>query len=377
MNEKKRFYLLLSIFSILMLTTLTVWLIGFIQEKTYTRFIQQEKDELKGYYTALHFSSTGEGNAIALDNNVGYTDFKLMNYAYNQATRENEVTNRNITYEVKTVEKFYDNKGNLITSDLSSCDEFYVLDVWGQPKLIGEDTYKYDVEIISSDGQKNPENQDQYIFNYQNIDGIDIGLSHNLSVKLTRKDTYKNTPFGSSDSKEQVSIVVQLDKPYREVHIINITVLERLIVFSNKTTEQFEISTEKLQIQTVGIFSHLNNALRTANGYYFTSNPLKVTLEFNDIIMDYNSIARLPNYMVISNTSSSLVLNVYESSDFSLDFLTTSTSFTIKVKVEIIVKSIETDQEYILIYDSALGGFHFDKDGYILVANQDKSLNIH
>ncbi|MFR7881596.1 MAG: hypothetical protein ACLU5J_09110 [Christensenellales bacterium] len=52
-----------------------------------------------------------------------------------------------------------------------------------------------------------------------------MGKTHNLTIQMIREESTEMTRV------ENVSVVVQLIKPYREVFIIDILVSNRLIVF--------------------------------------------------------------------------------------------------------------------------------------------------
>ena len=77
MKENRRFFILGGIALVMIAVFVSITLVN---DYTKTRLIQRKEDEVKAYYTALYFSGTGEGSAIALDNNTGYVTFNLMNF---------------------------------------------------------------------------------------------------------------------------------------------------------------------------------------------------------------------------------------------------------------------------------------------------------
>ena len=105
MREKKRFLVLAGILFTISLLYVALTIAG---NYTKTRLIQRKEDEVKAYYTALYFEGTGEGSAIALDNSIGYVTFNLMNYI------DEDVTERDIVYEIATRDNFYTDTGEKI-----------------------------------------------------------------------------------------------------------------------------------------------------------------------------------------------------------------------------------------------------------------------
>ena len=67
---------------------------------TSARYIKRSKDEIIAHYTSLYLDSTGENRVVTLENNVGYIDFKLMNYI------DDNVTQRDIVYTINTPSVF-------------------------------------------------------------------------------------------------------------------------------------------------------------------------------------------------------------------------------------------------------------------------------
>ena len=285
MQERKRFFRLVSVF-MMMLLVLSVMAFSMMITYTTTRYIKREKDEIRSYYTGLYCDNTGNGSAVALENGVGYVDFKIMNYI------DEDVTKRDITYDIKTLDTFYDINGKEIVDtnsnssnidELTNAENLYVKDVWNIPQLIGKDSYKYDVDIIKNDGETR---DGLYLFSYEEREdnGGAVGKVHNITVRIERKDNVGEF----SGSSEDVSLVIQLDSPYKEVYIVNITVSNRLIVFSQKMVSEFEVEMLKVQTQTFDIFGYKGNNTANPNeiGGAFTSKPFKVVFEWDNMILN-------------------------------------------------------------------------------------------
>lgn len=421
MKEKKRFFMLAGILLVMIATFTSMVLVS---EYTRTRLIQRKQDEVKAYYTALYFDSTGEGSAIAIDNNVGYVSFNLMNFI------GEDVTERDIAYEITAPTAYYTNNNleidpahyssNNLSSEYSGADNtLNVRDVWGQPTVVGRETYKYSVEVTDNNGEKYDEvypsdpitggtSATDYLFKYEKLEGSGsanaVGKTHNVTLKLTRDDDYD-----SINGTENISIVIQLLKPYKEVFIINMTISERLIVFSNTTTTEFETEIEELHIQTADIFSHLSTKSdgtnydrrkykledgtnTTTKG--FAAKPLKVTLTWDNLILNEILVDKLPDSVVdknqlssLSSDSGSIVLMIPQSSSFKLQFYPTDSTYSVTARVDIIDATINSSGTYIetpyyVLYDKYFGGYTpselIQKDNTeILVLNETKEGLVH
>lgn len=402
MNRRNKF---LSLMGTLMILLIVLFLIIPIEmNKTGTRYIQSEKDEIRAYYTALYFDGTGEGNCIALENNIGYVSFDLMNYI------DEDVTERDIEYEIKTIHTFYDAGGNEINNEnITEETDLYVLDVWKTPKKIGNDTYKYEINVVQSTGDTVKRNydgteQDYYFFEYEKGDSGAIGKKHNTTIKVER------TTQNSIEGPEYFSIVVQLVKPYREVFIINMVISDRLISFSNYTDDNFGINIEKLQIQTANIFKYTSdNSDRVVSSgsneqiiKKFTSKAFRVTLSWDNMLLDEARLKYLHKdifkfteseasnidiaeiYILSlsqSDNHGEMTLYVPQGSDFTLNFMPISNEYYVYAKIEI----VDNDQNnnYVL-YDKSFAGYtdaEIISEGtykdFVLVASNDKNSIVH
>lgn len=346
---------------------------------TTARYIKREKDAIIASYTALYMTNDGKNRVVALEDNVGYMSFHLMNYD------GEDVTKRDIVYSIKAPDTFYDENGNEIEeSEYSNTNSFYVLDVWGKPQEIGEDTYKYNIEVTSNSGEKN--SSGEYVLEYETTDNNDIGKTHDIVLKIERKKEYNSDDFSGN---ENISIVVQLSKPYKEVYIFNINITNYLIAFSSNAKQKFEIDYRTLYIQSINSYAYEGTVAREKNGYTFLPNAIKLTITWNDLLLDLNALYDLhlydgntdvsnidimnPYIVFIDNSSQngSLVIYVPQASDFSLDFLEYGNNISLSVKVEVFVTK-DSNAEYVL-YNNSLGGYNFDNNNnyYIIGGNND------
>ncbi len=368
MNEKQKFQTNLKIFLfILTIFLFTVIICCNLIMQTNTRYIKKETDEIRGYYTSLYFQGTGEGNCIVLENNVGFTTFELMNYI------GEDVTKRNIEYNIRTLETYYDKNGNVIIPNDEVNQDLYVKDVWGNPKPIANNTYKYKYEVIENTGETGSGGTSggDYQFTYQQDGTKDIGKKHSVTLKVIRDSEL-------TEKMEQISIVVDLIKPYKEVYIINMIIVNRLIAFTQTDHSMFNIDFKSLNIQTADIFTR--NISINDNIYAISSKAFKVTLIWENLIFDERNLSIIHNVVSLeeiinklngnpdssnidisksylinlsyeSSSSGRLELYIPQSANINFDFLPTNDIYNVYAKVEIF-----SNNNYVL-YDDNYGGY--------------------
>lgn len=376
---------------------------------TISRYIKRDQDEIRAHYTSLYFASTGEGKTIALEDNVGYIDFDLRNYV-----GEN-VTQRDIVYTISKPTEFYTSKGDPIPAqnleEEAQNDNLHVLDVWGQPKKVAKNTYLYDVEIVKNSGEVIGDKV--YTFSYEQLGASAKGKVHTLTCKVQKIND-------DEVLDDTISLVVQLSKPYKEVLIINMKVSNRLITFSHKEINMFDVIFDKIYIQTIDLFAYhkgpekiprIQSILESSDYYKYTSYAFKLTITWNGYILDENKLENIhigtssypgdikhpdtsdgttpnPNvdapYIDITQStiakinsvkdenghSGELVIFVPQGSDINLHFLKTSTSGSIDVKIEAYVTYVSGNTEtsgYQIYSQSIFGGYlHNLEDKYNL-----------
>lgn len=371
MEQKRKFYALMTMLIILGIGLLFV----LVLEKTSTRYIQRQKDEIRGYYTSLYFDSQVSGSGVVLENNEGWIDLTLMNY------KDNHVTKRDITYTIPTIDTFYDQQGKPLEI-VDGTQDLYVLDVWKKPQMVGIDTYKYDIQVLSSDATID-EDTDEYVFLYEKRDESSdegIGKKHHITVQLKRK---QNAP--KMTNTEHVSIVIQLQKPYKEVYIIDLTISNQLIVFSKTTNQILGVDFNMVHVQTANIFSHLqeettlNSVPRlNENNQPFSSKAFLVQLSWQGMLLDESSLTPLHNgakrpieqhtdqlyglditdpyvlHIQQSDSRGTLSLYVPQASDFNLRYLAVSDTYQLQATIYIYD---ETVKAYVLYDVHPWGGY--------------------
>ena len=395
--EKKKFFNRLIVFVLLQIGLAIIFMNSYVVEDTKSRYIEQAKDQIRAHYTALYFDSSISSATLALENDVAYINFDLMNFI------GEDVTKHDIEYVITKPAQFYDNKGNPITPN--GTNDLYVLDVWNQPQQVGNDTYKYETEIVENTGEK-VEGTNAYKFTYETVGGGTedensevnggqaIGKTHNVTVKITRTDS------STFITGEKISVVIKLNNPYEEVLIIDFTILDTLITFSNSSGTIFETEFEKMQIQTANIFSYQYSEENSSyvprlnpqdNNEAFTSYGFKVTLVFDNLVLDRNSLDQLhmendggtpsniditkPYILSVENTGTggTIVMYVPEASSFDFNFLQIDLNkdYLFKVQVEVYLYNKTTDKYYYEVYSNALGGYDHSSGGYYVIDNRE------
>lgn len=355
---------------------------------TVARYVKQESDKIVASYTSLYMSSDGEGKVVSVEDKLGYLNLKLMNY------EDSNVTQRDIEYTVSRPTIFYKANGEAIASSeietylaADPSNQLHVLDVWNQPQVVGRDTYKYIQSITSSDGETKNGN---YLFSYEKLNNSAVGKIHNLLIEFNRD---RGTDFKGT---EDVSIIVQLSKPYKEVFIINVKISDKLIVFSNTDALVYETTFQRLYIQSADIFSHYKGTTEILRKYnkrgttkaqaqYVQIAPraLLVTFKWDNFYFDVNCLKdyHLPKDNIpgingdagnidiskpyVSNldiANKTLVMYVPQGSNFYLDFLVIDDTLLSTVDVRIDVTIIDGGNKSFDIYDEIYGGYNHNID---------------
>lgn len=406
LKNKKRAIQLLSllIFTLIFVYVFSTWLLP-----TFSRYIKRTQDEIKAHYTALYFASTGEGKTVALEDGVGYIDFDLRNYI-----NEN-VTQRDIVYTISKPSVFYDEFGNEITDPNNHDGDLHVLDVWGNSKKIAKNSYLYDVEIVQNNGEIVSEGV--YSFTYEKLGVGAKGKVHTVTCRITAKDGY-------NPQTDQISLVVQLTKPYKEVLIINMNISNRLITFSNKEINVFNVPFDKLYVQTADLFAYhkSSNSANWTNDesyidhYHFTSYAFKLSIKWDGFILDElkledihigtsssvdkvgsydtvdsngnpnnsgtkpnddsgpyidiskSTIAFINSEVVNGNHQGELIIYVPQGSDIFFHFLKSADSGSVDVKIEAYIYNDKVGNYDYMLYNELLGGYAHTNDYYNLIS---------
>ena len=362
------------------------------------RYIKQERDRLVARYTALYIDSDGEGKTASLEKNSsgvyeGYISFNLMNYI------DEDVTRRDIEYTVEALSdtSFVDASGKTITTFTENQDLF-VLDLWGEPVKVGNDSYKYEaiIESASEEGVNLPidtENptESKLTFKYKKNGDQDIGSIHNLNIKIERKVS------GDLSKVEDISIIIEILKPYKQVYVINISVSDYLISFSETDYNKFEQDFKRVYIQSANIYRYLKGSTTLKKypqsgeaKYNISSKALKVTITWDDNYrinlnelrhiqlgvsetVSGNNIDITKPYIYKNDiTRNQLIVYVPECSDFYLEFFKINQNEDAKIYayVEVLAGAISSDEStyQYMPYDNAnFDAYKYTDKKYMIV----------
>lgn len=348
---------------------------------TTSRFVKQEKDEIYARYTALYFETSIKKAAIAYENGSAYVSFDVYNY------EDTWVTQRDIEYKVRIEEvQYYDGAGNTVTDAYNG--ELFAKDVWGNLVKVGNDTLKYSSEIVEYSGET-IENGGKInnLFTYEELGATGVSKTHSLTVKLTRDEKLQTLP-----GDEHVSIVIELVRPYREIYVIDLTISNKIITFSNNTFNKFETDLEVLNCQTVNIFSHYYNGnnrvtisdVASLNNKKYLSNAVMLEIVFDGLYLDENLLERIhipsdgtgssnidisqpyvipQNGDIVTYSGNTGTLRIYvpQASDFSLYFLPIADNYSIKVNIQVMLETGYT------LYHTNIGGYEHTNSYYTIM----------
>ena len=373
MKIDRKFRLLFTL-----LLVLCLLLVVHVFDTTLSRYIKQERDEIYATYTSLYFESDIKNGSVVLENNTAYFNFKLRNFVGEDITkRAVDYTIKNPSYVTETKETInVDEFGNMTVNGNPYTGNQYVLDVWGEPQLVGSDSHNYDIQILDNDGMKISSNQ--YRFPYE-VGTEGQAANHTVTVKITR------IAPDELSANENISIVVQLNSPYEEVYIINIKIMNHLISYSLTTKDTYETTFDVIGIQTANIFSHEykkslgtyipreitiieNEVVDEVNKeveyiYAFTSKPFMIDYKFsgfllerlnlNDLHMDIFDLIKgedreniINNYLGELNndsTNGNVVIYVPQSSNFYIELFKTSDTYSISSMVYVYLEKYSVD----------------------------------
>ena len=303
-----------------------VFTIVFIQlmiTPTISRLRNVHNDEVRGYYTALHLSHDAEGKVVAVeevnkddvfDGYVGSFSFTINNFD------NSGITQRDISYKIYTKE--------ILQED----GEYYVTGVWGRKIPIKPDTVKYTINIVG-EGSTSATATEKELISYATTDpnATPVGASNTHMIQIKRNASAGE--WVDDDENEEITIVIELNEPYHEIIVANISVSPRLIVYSLGKVEKLHTEAYRLHIQTASSFKQISN-----NDNSYLTDAFRVVLKWNDLLFDntFNEIlkhissASNPDsmridrpYLIVPNiitTQKTLQMYIPAGSDFYIDF---------------------------------------------------------
>lgn len=392
--------------TLIMLFTISVFLFLLVSNSlttTTTRFVKQDKDEIYARYTALYFRTSIKEAAIAYENGKAYISFEVFNY------EGTWVTQRDIEYIVRIdeVDYYYNDGSNYvpIKDKANHTGPVYVKDVWGNNVEVGKDTLKYDSDlvefqgesvthnILDGEGNKTGEYTNQY-FTYEPLGATGVSKTHKLTVELNRLN-----PIETLGKDENVSLVIELVKPYRQIYVINLTISDKIITFASNDSEKFETALKTIKCQTVNVFSHTYNGENrvtassedSLNGKNYLSEGVLVEFVFNGLYLDehhlgtihmpsngssYSNIDITQPFIIPQNgdavtyngNTGTLRMYVPQASEFELYFLPIAEQYSVKVNIK-----VSLEEKGYTLYDDLIAGYTHTDNYYTIMSHPDSN----
>ena len=229
-----------------------------------SRFVFEENDRIQGSYTNFILEHDGEGQtAILQDRDGGKAAFLLVNIRNFEEGGE-AVSARAITYSIRTASEAEAKNG--------------IKNAWGDVVLPAGSVYagetderQYTLAVADDAGNPLDQNSDEYK-NLTSLGDPDTDIEtppgpQERSVQLRLERT--GTPL-QDGATETLTVVLETDRPYKDVRAFNVTVTSGLISASMATDEYFGFVQKQVNIRTAPDFSRADLAEDSEYGAILT-----------------------------------------------------------------------------------------------------------
>lgn len=209
-----------------------------------SRFVFEENDRIQGSYTNFILEHDGEGQtAILQDRDGGKAAFLLVNIRNFEEGGE-AVSARAITYSIRTASEAEAKNG--------------IKNAWGDVVLPAGSVYagetderQYTLAVADDAGNPLDQNSDEYK-NLTSLGDPDTDIEtppgpQERSVQLRLDRT--GTPL-QDGATETLTVVLETDRPYKDVRAFNVTVTSGLISASMATDEYFGFVQKQVNVRT-------------------------------------------------------------------------------------------------------------------------------
>lgn len=258
---------------------LSIVLLQLLITPTVSRLRDIHLDEVRGYYTALHLSHDAEGKVVALEEQFNGETFNGYHGTFSFTMNNFDIdgiTQRDISYKIYTKEILNDG------------DNYYVTGVWGRKIPIEPDTINYTINILD-EGKTEATAVNNVLESYvtNNPDGPAVGASNSHIIEITRNPSAGY--WDESKETEEITIVIELNEPYHEIVVANISVSPRLIVYSISKVEKFNTEVTRLHIQTASSFKEISSGDDS-----YLPDAFRVILKWDNLLFDntFNDILK-------------------------------------------------------------------------------------
>lgn len=271
MNAKKNIKIKLAI---LIVAILCVIIAQFAILPTLSRFRKVTSDEVRAYYTALYIDQDASGKVIAVEEQPdgsyeGDFSINISNFI------GEDVTERDIEYKIYQKEILGPSNG-----------EYYVLGTWNEHVPVETATLGYEINI-KNEGVTEMTAATHILPILYNSGEVPQGVTNSHIIHIKRPSaTIK--PWASSDEIERISIVIEINEPYRDVVVIDLLVSTKLIVYSTQKINKFGFEAERLYVQTASSWKEINYD----NNIGFKTDAFKVIIKWDNYRID-NSFEKI------------------------------------------------------------------------------------
>lgn len=240
-----------------------------------SRFVFEENDRIRGSYTNFILEHDGEGQTAILQDDAieeGLSvAFLLVNIRnYEEGGGDESVSARAITYSIRTASEAEAKQGimNAWGDVVLPADSVHPGTVTAQD---GNPGYEYTLAVADDAGNPLDQNSDEYK-NLTSLGDPDTDIEtppgpQERSVQLRLERT--GTPL-QDGATETLTVVLETDRPYKDVRAFNVTVTSGLISASMATDEYFGFVQKQVNIRTAPDFSRADLAEDSEYGAILT-----------------------------------------------------------------------------------------------------------
>lgn len=220
-----------------------------------SRFVFEENDRIRGSYTNFILEHDGEGQTAILQDDAveegRSVAFLLVNIRnYEEGGGDESVSARAITYSIRTASAAEAEQGimNAWGDVVLPADSVHPGTVTAQD---GNPGYKYTLAVADDAGKPLDQNSDEYK-NLTSLGDPDTDIEtppgpQERSVQLRLERT--GTPL-QDGATETLTVVLETDRPYKDVRAFNVTVTSGLISASMATDEYFGFVQKQVNVRT-------------------------------------------------------------------------------------------------------------------------------
>lgn len=315
-----------------------------------SRFVFEENDRIRGSYTNFILEHDGEGQTAILQDDAieeGLSvAFLLVNIRnYEEGGGDESVSARAITYSIRTASEAEAKQGimNAWGDVVLPADSVHPGTVTAQD---GNPGYEYTLAVADDAGNPLDQNSDEYK-NLTSLGDPDTDIEtppgpQERSVQLRLERT--GTPL-QDGATETLTVVLETDRPYKDVRAFNVTVTSGLISASMATDEYFGFVQKQVNIRTAPDFSRADLAEDSEYGAILTFTVIgNAVFDLARFRAEYPSVE-----CSITSDGAADGIRVYTvklrpSSDVNFNFYTVGSGYTVTLSATVNGKTSYQDE---------------------------------